>query len=77
MADTLRDALTNTRRRGIGVALQQLERRTFESDERWWIDAVRKVTTNGSNRGPIAYAKTRRMHGIVEVLQIFLVKTER
>lgn len=58
------------------VALQKLERRSFETDERRWIDAVSKIPADRPYRRSIPYAEADGMHRIIEILNVTLMETQ-
>src|SRR5262245_52770791 len=78
MTDALPRALAEIRQfRQGGIALQYLRRRAAEPNERGWVDAVSQVEAKRSDWSSIADAKARGMHGVIEVLEVALVKAER
>src|SRR5215471_21699210 len=74
MADLLLHRLA---RRPSGAALEQLQGRSPESYKRWWIDGVGQIQPDGSHRRLVTDAETDRVHGVIEVLEIALLETER
>jgi hypothetical protein len=79
-ADPLRDALAETRQfpdRTARVALQQLERSTFEADKARRVDAVGEVAAHGPNRRLVAEPEADRVDHVVEVLAVALREAER
>jgi len=64
------------RHRRVGIALQKLLRRPFEAHEAWRVDAIRKVSPHRSDGRAIPHTKAHRVHRVIEVLEVALVKTE-
>ena len=72
MTDILWNSLTRCSRR----ALQKLRRRPLEADERGRVNTVGEVCPDRSDGRAIADAESHRVHGVVEILKVILVKTK-
>src|SRR3981189_3518494 len=73
MTDILFDSLAGRR----GSALQELGRRPLEADERGRVDAVGQISSDWSDGRSVADAESYCVRGVIEVLQVTLVKMKR
>src|SRR5579883_790485 len=77
MPGVLLHRLARTHRGGIRSALQQLQRRAFESNKVRGIDGVRKVGAHRPDRCFVTDPETGGMYRVIEILEVFLVEPER
>src|SRR4051794_12867345 len=80
MADSLTCRLTErrqSRRRDVGITLQQLLSRPPEPEKRRTVDAIGEITPNRADRRSVPDSKAHCMNHIVEVFEIALLETER
>ena len=70
MTDILFDSLTGVR----GCALQELRRSPLEADERGRVDTVGQISPDGTDGRAVADTESDCVRGVIEVLQVTLVK---
>src|SRR6185437_7112323 len=63
--------------RKIGIAVQQLRGRASEAEEFRRVNAVSQIDPDRPNGSAVSNAETGGVNGVVEVLQVFLVETQR
>lgn len=60
----------------VWIALQELERRSFEADERRRIDAVGKIPADRPYGRSVPYAEAGGMRRVIEILKVTLMEPQ-
>src|SRR4051794_11697907 len=76
MANSLIHGFTSLRRSDL-AALEKFLLGPRKSLVAWWVNAIRQVDANGSDRGLISNAIPNGMHHVVEISRASLLDTER